>query len=241
MQKAQQISSMVLSLRKKEGLKVRQPLQRIMIPVLDNQDREDIAAVAELIKHEVNIKEIELLDDASGVLVKNIKPNFKVLGPKFGKNMRFVGQAISALDNDAITKIEKEGSLVLDINGEATTITRDEVEISSKDIEGWTVANQGKLTVALDITLSDALKNEGVARELINRIQNMRKENGYEVTDRIKISLQKDGIVEKAVSAYNDYITSETLADEISLENQVINGTEIVVDEINTNLLIQKT
>ncbi len=241
MQKAQQISSMVLSLRKKEGLKVRQPLQRIMIPVLDNQDREDIAAVAELIKHEVNIKEIELLDDASGVLVKNIKPNFKVLGPKFGKNMRFVGQAISALDNDAITKIEKEGSLVLDINGEATTITRDEVEISSKDIEGWTVANQGKLTVALDITLSDALKNEGVARELVNRIQNMRKENGYEVTDRIKISLQKDGIVEKAVSAYNDYITSETLADEISLENQVINGTEIVVDEINTNLLIQKT
>ncbi len=240
MQKAQQISSMVLSLRKKEGLKVRQPLQRIMIPVLDNQDREDIAAVAELIKHEVNIKEIELLDDASGVLVKNIKPNFKVLGPKFGKNMRFVGQAISALDNDAISQIEKEGSLVLDINGEAITITRDEVEISSKDIEGWTVANQGKLTVALDITLSEDLKNEGVARELINRIQNMRKENGYEVTDRIKISLQKDGIVEKAVNAYNDYITSETLADEISLENQVINGTEIVVDEINTNLLIQK-
>jgi isoleucyl-tRNA synthetase len=241
MQKAQQISSMVLSLRKKESLKVRQPLQRIMIPVLDAQEKTDIEAIAALIKHEVNIKDIELLDDASGILVKNIKPNFKVLGPKFGKNMRFVGQAIAALDNDAINKLEKEGSLQIDINGEKNTITLNEVEITTKDIEGWSVANQGKLTVALDINLSEDLKNEGVARELINRIQNMRKDNGYEVSDKINITLQKDGIVEKAVSAYKDYITSETLALEIVLKDKVKNGTEIVVDEINTQLLIQKT
>ena len=240
MQKAQQIASMVLSLRKKEKLKVRQPLQRIMIPVLDAQDRTDIEAIAELIKHEVNIKEVELLDDASGVLVKNIKPNFKVLGPKFGKDMRFVGQAIAALDNDAINKLEKVGSVAITVNGETKTITLDEVEITTKDIAGWSVANQGKLTVALDINLSEDLKNEGVARELINRIQNIRKESGYEVTDKITITLQKDGIVEKAVTAYKDYISSETLAVAIQLEDNVKNGTEIVVDEINTKLLIQK-
>ncbi len=241
MQKAQQIASMVLSLRKKEGLKVRQPLARIMIPVLDAQDKADIEAVAALIKHEVNIKNIELLDDASGILVKSIKPNFKVLGPKFGKNMRFVGQAIAALDNDAIAKIEKEGQLTIDVAGEPATISLDEVEISSKDIEGWTVANQSNITVALDITLSADLKNEGVARELINRIQNMRKDNGFEVTDRIHITLQKDGIVEQAVQSFKDYIASETLADAIDLKDQVATGTEIAVDEINTKLLIQKT
>ena len=209
MQKAQAISSMVLSLRKKEMIKVRQPLQRIMIPVLDNQDREDIKAVADLIIAEVNVKEIELIDDASGILVKNIKPNFKVLGPKFGKDMRLVASEIEKLTQEDINKIEKEGSLSFEINGKNSILTLDEVEISSQDIEGWLVANQGNLTVALDVTISEELRKEGIARELVNRIQNLRKESGFDVTDKIKLSVLKDGVVEKAILENENYIKTK--------------------------------
>ena len=240
MQKAQAISSMVLSLRKKEMIKVRQPLQRIMIPVLDQQDREDINAVAALIIAEVNVKEIELIDDASGILVKNIKPNFKVLGPKFGKEMRFVAAAIQKLSQDDIQKIEKEGELSFEINGKMSTLTLDEVEISSQDIEGWLVANQGNLTVALDVTISDKLRKEGIARELINRIQNLRKETGLDVTDKIRLKIKKDGIVDSAVLANKKYIKNETLTEELLLEEDVKNGIEIAFDEVNTRLLIEK-
>jgi len=240
MHKAQAISSMVLSLRKKEMIKVRQPLQRIMIPVLDSQDKEDIEAIAELIKAEVNVKEIELIDDASGMLVKNIKPNFKILGPKFGKDMRFVTTEIQKLSQEDINKIEKQGHLSFEINGKNSTLTLDEVEISSQDIEGWLVANQGNLTVALDVTISDDLRKEGIARELINRIQNLRKESGLDVTDKIKLKIKKDSIVEIAILDNENYIKNETLTEELMLEDEVKNGIEIAFDEVNTKLLIEK-
>ena len=240
MQKAQAISSMVLSLRKKEMIKVRQPLQRIMIPVLDAQDREDIKAVEDLIIAEVNVKEIELIDDASGILVKNIKPNFKILGPKFGKDMRLVVSEIEKLTQEDINKIEKDGSISFEINGKKSILTLDEFDISSQDIEGWLVANQGNLTVALDVTISDELRKEGIARELINRIQNFRKESGFDVTDKIKLSVLKDGIVEKAILENENYIKTETLTDQLLLEDEVKNGIEVAFDEVNTKLLIEK-
>jgi len=240
MQKAQNISSMVLSLRKKEMIKVRQPLQRIMIPVLDQQDREDINAVADLIIAEVNVKEIELIDDASGILVKNIKPNFKLLGPKFGKDMRFVAAEVQKFTQDDIFTIEKEGQISFEVNGKKSNLSLEEVEISSQDIEGWLVANQGNLTVALDVTISEKLRKEGIARELINRIQNLRKESGFDVTDKIKVLIQKDGIVEAAILENEAYIKTETLTNELLLEEVLENGIEIAFDDVVTKLVIVK-
>jgi len=240
MHKAQAISSMVLSLRKKEMIKVRQPLQRIMIPILDLQDKKDIEAVADLIKSEVNVKEIELIDDASGILIKNIKPNFKLLGPKVGKDMKLVTQEIEKLTQEDINKVEKEGELLLEINGKNITLTLEEVEISSQDIEGWLVANQGNLTVALDVTISTELRKEGIARELVNRIQNLRKESGLDVTDKIRLKIKKDGVVEDAIIDNNNYIKNETLTKELLLEDEVKNGIDVVFDKVNTKLLIEK-
>ncbi|KAA2219481.1 isoleucine--tRNA ligase [Maribacter flavus] len=240
MQKAQTISSLVLSIRQKEKIKVRQPLQKIMIPILDEQDRTDILAVSDLIKSEVNVKEIELLDDASGVLVKRIKPNFKTLGPKFGKEMKQIANAISTLNQEDIQKIEQEGELSLQIENKSIILQFQDVEISSQDIEGWLVASSGKTTVALDITINEDLKKEGIARELVNRIQNLRKESGFEVTDRIDIRMQKDGLVEQAVTSNLNYIKAETLTAELNFEEYLENGTEIAFDEVNTKLFIAK-
>jgi len=240
MQKAQKISSMVLSLRKKEMIKVRQPLQRVMIPVLDNQDREDILAIENLIISEVNVKEIELLDDASGILVKNIKPNFKVLGPKYGKEMRTVGAAIQKLTQEDINNIEKEGEIDLKIGDNFVKLSIDEVEITSQDIEGWLVANQNGLTVALDVTISDELRKEGNARELINRVQNLRKDSGLDVTDKIKLSIENNTILNEAVTANEQYIKNETLTTELVFVDKVENGTEVVFDDVETKILIEK-
>ncbi|SNR37552.1 Isoleucyl-tRNA synthetase [Lutibacter agarilyticus] len=240
MQQAQKISSMVLSLRKKEMIKVRQPLQRIMIPVLDEKDREEILAVENLIKSEVNVKEIELIDDASGILVKTIKPNFKVLGPKFGKDMKFVGQAIQKLTQEDIAIVEKEGQISLEINGKVVDLTQAEVEITSQDIEGWLVANQGGLTVALDVTITEDLRNEGNARELINRVQNLRKESGLEVNDRIKLIVQKNDILERSIKANEAYIKSETLTNELVFLEEIEKGVEITFDDVQTKILIEK-
>ncbi len=240
MQKAQKISSMVLSLRKKEMIKVRQPLQIVMIPVLDNQDREDILAIENLILSEVNVKEIELLDDASGILVKNIKPNFKVLGPKYGKEMRFVGAAIQTLTQEDINKIENDGAIDLKLGDNFVKLSIDEVEISSQDIEGWLVANQGGLTVALDVTISDDLRKEGNARELINRVQNLRKDSGLDVTDKIKLSIENNSILAKAVEANEQYIKNETLTTELNFVDIIEKGTEIVFDDVKTKILIEK-
>ena len=240
MQKAQTISSLVLSIRQKEKIKVRQPLQKIMIPVLDQDQRIEIEAVAELIKSEVNVKEIQLLDDASGILVKSIKPNFKLLGPRFGKDMKLISQAVGKLNQEDIQKIEREGEISLEIENKSIILQLEEVEIASQDIEGWFVASSGGLTVALDITINDALRKEGIARELVNRIQNLRKESGFEVTDKIDVKVLKDGFVEKAIESNINYIKAETLTAELNLEERLDSGIAIVFDEVNTKLLIQK-
>jgi isoleucyl-tRNA synthetase len=240
MQKAQTISSLVLSLRKKEMIKVRQPLQKIMIPVLDAKQKAEIEAVAELIKAEVNVKEVQLLDDASGVLVKQIKPNFKALGPRFGKDMGLVSKEIQGFTQEQIAAIDTAGELEILVSGNSITLTSQDVEISSQDIPGWLVANADGLTVALDITLTDELKKEGVARELVNRIQNIRKDSGFEVTDRIKVYLKDNTTLQESVRANESYIKSETLTDELIFSAEVENGTEIEFDDIKTLILISK-
>jgi isoleucyl-tRNA synthetase len=240
MQKAQTISSLVLSLRKKEMIKVRQPLQKVMIPVLDESQRLEIEAVSDLIKAEVNVKEIVLLDDASGVLIKQIKPNFKALGPRFGKDMGLISKEIQNLSAEQISHFDKEGSLSIVIAGNTVTLYLEDVEISSQDIEGWLVANSNGITVALDITISPELKEEGIARELVNRIQNIRKDTGFEVTDKIKVILQKNDTLETAVKANEDYIKSETLTEVLVFEDNITDGTEIDFDGITTKIIITK-
>lgn len=240
MQKAQTISSLVLSLRKKEMIKVRQPLQKVMIPVLDENQRAEIEAISDLVKAEVNVKEIELLDDASGILVKQIKPNFKALGPRFGKDMGLISKEIQGFSAEQINQLDKQGTLDIVISGNNVTLSLEDVEITSQDIEGWLVANSNGITVALDITISEELKNEGIARELVNRIQNIRKDSGFEVTDKIKVQIKRDGILEEAVSKNEDYIKSETLTDELVFVESLENGTEIEFDDIKTIILISK-
>lgn len=240
MMKAQTVSSLVLSLRKKEMIKVRQPLQRVMIPVLDDNQRAEIEAVSDLIKAEVNVKEVELLDDASGVLVKQIKPNFKTLGPRFGKDMGLISKEIQNFGQEQIAKLERDGELVMDIAGKSITLSQDDVEISSQDIPGWLVANSNGITVALDITISDELRKEGIARELINRIQNIRKDSGFEVTDKITVKMEKNAQVEEAVLANESYIKSETLTESLIFVENLENGTEIEFDDIKTSILISK-
>ena len=240
MQKAQTISSLVLSLRQREKIKVRQPLQKIMIPVLDDSDKEEILAVSDLIKSEVNVKEIELIDEGSGILVKQIKPDFKVLGPRFGKDMKAVAAAISKFDQQQIAKIEKEGEITVLINEINTKLALEDVIISSQDIEGWLVANANGITVALDVTITPDLKNEGIARELVNRIQNLRKDSGFEVTDKIKVTLQNNEILETAVTQYMQYIKEETLTEVMQFQPNLQDGTEIAFDEIETLISIIK-
>lgn len=240
MQKAQTISSLVLSLRKKEMIKVRQPLQKVMIPVLDENQRLEIEAVSDLIKAEVNVKEIVLLDDASGILIKQIKPNFKALGPRFGKDIGLISKEIQNLSTEQISQFDKEGTLTVVIEGKSVILSLEDVEISSQDIEGWLVANSNGITVALDITISPELKQEGIARELVNRIQNIRKDAGFEVTDKIKVHLQKNDTLETAVNANRDYIKSETLTEILVFEEAIGNGTEIDFDGITTSIIITK-
>ena len=240
MMKAQTVSSLVLSLRKKEMIKVRQPLQKVMIPILDENQRAEIEAVSDLIKAEVNVKEIELLDDASGVLVKQIKPNFKALGPRFGKDMGLIAKEIQNLSTEQINELDTKGELPLVISGNSIILTSDDVEISSQDIPGWLVANANGITVALDITLTEELIKEGIARELVNRIQNLRKDSGFEVTDKIKVHLLPCDGLEKAVAANENYIKSETLTETLVFVDDLDTGTEIEFDNIKTRILISK-
>jgi isoleucyl-tRNA synthetase len=240
MEKAQTISSLVLSLRKKEMIKVRQPLQKVMIPVLDDNQRAEIEAISDLIKAEVNVKEIILLDDASGVLVKQIKPNFKTLGPRFGKDMSLISKEIQNFTPDQINELDRKGSLAIVISGKSITLSLEDVDITSQDIEGWLVASSGGITVALDITISEELREEGIARELVNRIQNLRKDSGFEVTDKIKVYLQKEQILEKAILNNMEYIKTETLTEELIFQESIENGTEIEFDNLKTRILISK-
>ena len=240
MENAQIISSLVLSLRAKEKIKVRQPLQKIMIPIANQQQKEEILAVASLIKHEVNIKEIQLLEDASDILIKQIKPNFKALGPKFGKDMRFIAAEVQNFTQEDISKIEKEHQISICINEKNITLELEDVEISSKDIEGWLVANEGSLTVALDVTITEELRKEGVARELVNRIQNARKDLGLEVTDKIKLTILDDQNLQAAVSENKEYIMSETLTLKLVFIDELRNGVEVEFDTIKSKILIEK-
>ena len=240
MLKAQTVSSLVLSLRKKEMIKVRQPLQKVMIPVLDAIQRAEIEAVSDLIKAEVNVKEVVLLDDASGILVKQIKPNFKTLGPRFGKDMGLISNKIQGFSPTEIAKLERDNALEIDIAGKSIILTLADVEISSQDIEGWLVANANGITVALDITISDELRKEGIARELVNRIQNIRKDSGFEVTDKIVVKLEKNVQLEAAVAANLTYIKSETLTETLVFEDTIAMGIEIEFDDIKTNIFISK-
>ena len=241
MGQAQTISSLVLSLRAKEKIKVRQPLQKIMIPVDNTQQKDDIEAVSELIKREVNVKTVELLEEASDILVKQIKPNFKVLGPRFGRDMKLVVAEIQKFTDTEIKHLEQHQSIDISILDKNISLSIDDVEITSKDIEGWLVASEAGLTVALDVTISEELKNEGIARELVNRIQNLRKDSGFEVTDRIHIQFQNHNDMAKAILKNENYIKLETLADDINILEDLKEGIEIAFDNINTKLNIIKT
>jgi isoleucyl-tRNA synthetase len=235
---AQSITSMVFSLRKKENIKVRQPLQKVLIPVLDSKVEEQISAVAELIKQEVNVKELQLInaEEASHLIVKQIKPNFKTLGSRLGKDMKTVGGEISNLTTEQISGLEKEGKL--DIQG--YEITLDDVEISTKDIPGWTVTSDGKTTVALDLTLTDELKSEGIAREFINRVQNLRKEKDFDLTDRINIFLEENAPFLSDIQKNEEYISSEVLSNKIEIVSSLSNFNEIEIDEVNFKINVEK-
>jgi len=217
MEIAQKISSMILALRRRVNIRVRQPLAKIMLPVTNSQFRKNFDAVRSLILSEVNVKDVEYVDDTSGILIRKVKPNFKLLGPRFGKKMKEAGAAIMAMTQQGIAEFEKHGKWDLMLDGENHTITTDEVEIISEDIPGWLVTNEGSLTVALDITVTDELQHEGIAREFVNRIQNIRKESGFEVTDKIKIVIEDLPVIGEAVRKHSGYIASQTLALDISL------------------------
>ncbi len=240
MQLAQDISSLVLSLRKKVNIKVRQPLQKILIPVSGNHMKEQVEKVEDLIKSEVNVKGIDYLTETGGFIKKKIKPNFKSLGSKMGAKMKAVAAAIGAFTDTDIAAIERDGHFNLAVDGEQLQIQLSDVEIISEDIPGWTVANKGALTVALDITITDQLQDEGNARELVNRIQKIRKDSGFELTDRINVTVETVDTLKSAIINYNDYICTEILADSLDLVEQLQGGTEIEVNDLKFNVLVNK-
>ena len=240
MQMAQDVTSMVLALRRKVNIKVRQPLQCIMIPVLDEEQRAHIEAVKVLIMSEVNVKDIKFVDGAAGVLVKKVKCDFKKMGPKFGKQMKAVAAAVAEMSQEAIAELEKNGSYTLQLDGTDVLVEATDVEIFSEDIPGWLVANEGKLTVALDVTVTEELRREGVARELVNRIQNIRKSSGLEITDKIKITLSKNQQTDDAVNEYKDYICNQVLGTSLTLTDEVENGTELNFDDFSLYVSVVK-
>lgn len=235
---AQKVTTMVFSLRKKENIKVRQPLQKIMIPVLSKNDRENLESIIPIIKQEVNVKEVQLLnpEEASDIIVKAVKPNFKTLGPKLGKDLKAVSQELQQLSSSQIEELEKNGTITLS----GYELNLDDVEIRTQDITGWLVANDGKLTVALDITITPELKSEGIARELVNKIQNLRKENGLEVTDKISLEIQANEEIEKSVNENMEYICSETLTQKLTFVSNTTDGTELDINEIKIKIVLKK-
>ena len=238
---AQQITSMVLSLRRKKNLKVKQPLTAIMIPVLDEAQKQDIEAVADLIMSEVNVKGINYVGGDAGILVKRIKPDFKKLGPKFGKNMKAAAQALTSLEQSQIAQFEKDGKIALTLNGEEAVVELADVEVISEDIPGWLVANDGNITVALDITITDDLRKEGIARELVNRIQNVRKSKDFNITDRIVVKITPDEHVNDAVAQFKDYIAKQVLA--VAIELAPVEGTDVIaldMDDYELKITVDK-
>ena len=242
MKVAQDITSMVLSLRRKSNIKVRQPLSTIMIPVLDEEQRSEVEAMSALILNEVNVKEIKFVSNEEGVLVKRVKPDFKKLGPKFGKIMKQLAASVAQMSQSDIIEFEKNGQFTFDIAGQQAVVTTDDVEIISEDIPGWLVANEGSLTTALDITVTEELKREGYARELVNRIQNIRKSKDFEITDKINVIISSDEHTDAAIEEYNEYISKQVLANSITI-SAIEAGDDVIeldMDEFKLNVIINK-
>jgi len=236
---AQKISSMILGLRRKVNIKVRQPLNKIIIPILEKGFIRKLDGVKNLILSEVNVKELEYIDDTSSILLKKIKPNFKILGPRYGKLMKKISDEINKLNQEDILNFEKNGKFEIDTEEQKILIGLEDVEIISEDIPGWLVANENNLTVALDIKVTEELKNEGIARELVNRIQNLRKESGFDVTDKILIEIQKHPAINTAIEQHTNYIASQTLAKSIELKKK-LNGkysSKVEIDEELSTLI----
>ena len=240
MQMAQDVSSMVLALRRKVNIKVRQPLQTIMVPVVDAHQQESIEAVKALILNEVNVKELKFVDNAAGILVKKIKPDFKKLGPRYGKIMKALAAAIQAMSQDEINAFEKAGTFTLTVEGQEAMIERADVEIISEDIPGWLVANEGRLTVALDITVTENLRKEGLARELVNRIQNLRKSSDYDITDKISVTVLSNDGMDEAIKDFNSYIANQVLAVSVEITDVISDATEMDFEDFKLSVRIEK-
>ena len=239
---AQVITSMVLSLRRKVNIKVRQPLSTLMIPVMDDAQREAIESMSELILNEVNVKNFKFVDNEAGVLVKRVKPDFKKLGPKFGKTMKAVAAAITSMSQQDIATLEKNGNITLNVDGNDALIEAIDVEIISEDIPGWLVANEGNITIALDVTITDELKQEGIARDIVNRVQNIRKSRDYDITDKITLVFASNPETDAAINAYGEYIARQVLATSIKIDNiEGFDGVETLeIDEIKVDVSITK-
>lgn len=241
MQMAQSISSMVLALRRKVNIKVRQPLQHLMIPVLDEHQRSALEAVKALVLNEVNVKEMRFVDNTEGILVKKIKPDFKKLGPRYGKIMKALAAAIQQMSQEDINAFEKAGTFTLKVDGVDAVIDRADVEIISEDIPGWLVANEGRLTVALDITVTEELKKEGLARELVNRIQNIRKSSGFDITDKVIIKIASATEMDGAIQSFREYISNQVLAKSIEITSEPIaNATTLDFEDFTLDVLVAK-
>ena len=235
---AQKITSMVLALRRKVNIKVRQPLQEIMIPAVDEAQKAHIEAVKELVMNEVNVKELKFVE-GSGILVKKVKCNFRTMGKKFGKLMKGIAAAMGELNQEQIAELEKQGNIALNVEGNDVTVEAADVEIISEDIPGWLVSNEGNLTVALEVELNEELRREGMARELINRIQNLRKENNFEITDRINVTVSANEQVENAIESYADYIKGQVLADSLTVAD-TNEGAEVDFDDFKLMIKVEK-
>ena len=241
MKMAQDVSSMVLALRRKVNIKVRQPLQTIMVPVVDAHQQESIEAVKNLILNEVNVKDLKFVDNAAGILVKRIKPDFKKLGPRYGKIMKSLAAAIQGMNQEDIMAFEAAGTFTLNVEGQDATIERADVEIISEDIPGWLVANEGRLTVALDITVTEELRKEGLARELVNRIQNLRKSNGFDITDKITVTVLSSDEMDEAIKEYNEYIANQVLAVSVEITDHAISDATVLdFEDFNLSVRIEK-
>jgi isoleucyl-tRNA synthetase len=240
---AQKVSSMILGLRRKEKLKVRQPLAKIMVPVLDEHFREQFEAVRDIILTEVNVKEVEYIDDTAGIIKKKIKPNFKTLGPKYGKIMKQIAAAVNQMTQEDIARFEKESTYELVVGDENVHLGLEDVEILSEDIPGWLVASESGLTVALDIEVSPELRQEGIAREFINRIQNLRKESDFEVTDKIRLQIARHDEINEAVNNFSDYISNQTLASNLELVDAIEDEKARLVEidkGVETYIMVEK-
>ena len=241
MQVAQDISSMVLALRRKVNIKVRQPLHTLMVPVVDAHQQESIEAVKQLVLNEVNVKDLKFVDNAGGILVKRVKPDFKKLGPRYGKIMKKLAAELQTMSQEAINAFEQEGRCTLVVDGQEAIVERNDVEIISEDIPGWLVANEGRLTVALDITVTDDLRKEGLARELVNRIQNLRKSSGFEITDKVNVTILTNEQMDGAIQAYKEYISNQVLAASVEIADYAISdAVELDFEEFKLSVKVEK-